>query len=189
MGALNVAMILHGEQNRFIHYLHQGYLGTPEWQIIAFYLGVLFITMWVAVWPVTVGLAGLVYLVLLGLPLGLIYALRMLEVAETGPDEFRNTCYWIAAGALLCATIYVAAAAWWRGLAGPGAIAAALLCYAAYTAAFVMFVRAYNPYELANVLGDRWPHPINWPMWIGLSVLPVAPLFAHPYFLERARHR
>ena len=194
---LNWAMIAQGEENRFFQYMQQGYRDVKPWQVTVFFLGALAVVMWVAVWPVNVGLAALVYLAAFWLPLGALYVLQTFNVIESESTlaRVRNVGLWIAAGAMIGGFTALALAALQRRLASVWSLAAAVGALAVIGLAFWLFsqaatdIEAHNARYTSDPLTDRWPHPINWPLWLGLWVLPAAPVFVHPYFLERARHR
>ena len=61
--------------------------------------------------------------------------------------------------------------------------------WVAYSAAFVNYVTRFDAPINAQEWYVRFPHPVNWPLWIAASVVPLVPAVLHPLLLERVRHQ
>lgn len=46
-----------------------------------------------------------------------------------------------------------------------------------------------GPFGSSERVVFTFPYPINYPMWFTLSLLPIAPIFSHPWLLSRARQQ
>lgn len=205
LGAIDYIMMLAGEDLRILHYIGQGYRvfnlnsmnygGSSGFEVIVFYLGVLFVTMWVAIWSVNAGGALLVYLVTIGPATAVLWFMnngreRAVHEAEAGIESWSDAGMRVAAAILVGATLWLIYKTLRTRLAGPWALAFAVAFWAVLATAMYLFSEAYTFLDVANFPGEhRWPHPINWAMWLGISMLPIAPFFSHAYLLQRARHQ
>jgi hypothetical protein len=52
-----------------------------------------------------------------------------------------------------------------------------------------VYESAFSVSERSRIPADQFPHPINWFLWAALSLLPIAPIFTHPLYIQRARHQ
>lgn len=193
MAGLGLAVLVlkaTGQSLGIIENIEQGYERFPDAAILAFFWGIIFILMWSAVWSVNVGWLLLVFGAAF-LPTLLVTAI--LEAAGAlplagAPALVWEVCTWTSAAVLVAAALWACLRSSRRGLAGPRAKWVALFCWALYSSAFVTYGLSLDlPFD-ANI-PNPFPHPIDWGLWLSLSVLPIAPIFTHPILLERARHR
>ncbi len=187
MGLINLLMISAGEEARFAAFLQQGYDESNPYAVVAFYIGTLFAVMWVAVWPVNSGWAFVAYAVAIA------PAAAVDWLANDGPmGEASPYLGWArAAGSAVLAAGF--AFGFYRALRArvlsPLAMAIALAFWAVSVAAFRMMVAAYIPNPEANLPGEHFPHPVDPWLWLGLSLLLVAPVITHPLLVHQARRR
>lgn len=184
-----------GEPIGMVHFLRQGYEQSPDWAIVAFYWAVLFTIMWSAVWAANVGWAFFVFGVTVAVPSTIASTLRtpsdsiFVDTTETS-YVIVQYCTWAGAAILAAGFLYAFYQALRQGLVSKPFLAAAAIYFVGFWIVLVAFHRAYIPDPTANIIGDeRFPHPIDWVLWAGLSLIPIAPVFTHPWLLERARHR
>lgn len=204
MGMITFSMKLAGENNRILHFLQQGYrvdfFGesagyVPGYQVIVFYLGFLLVTMWVATWSVNAGWALLVYLVTVGPSTGFQWLMKSGEGQAT-QNSLERIESWSNAGTNLAMVILIATLLWIvfgairNRLVTPGLSIFSLVFWALVIFVFYVFSKSYIHLEEENLPGGRrWPHPVHWPTWFGLSMMIIAPFFSHAYLLHKARHR
>lgn len=196
MAALGVIALIvgaRGESLGILDYLVQGYEEIPRIGVLAFFWGGLFLFMWVAVWAVNVGWALLAFAIaLVPAVVGAGVAGAAGAVPMPDPAAFANTawdiCTWAAAALLIAATLWAYRAGRTRGLLGPHVKWMIPLLWLVYSGAFTIFGRTfYFPPDAR--LPNPFPHPIDWSLWLALSMLPIAPMITHPLLLHRARHR
>ena len=187
MGLVNLAMIRAGEKARFAAFLQQGYDESNPNAVLVFYLGTLFAVMWVAVWPVNAGWAFVAYAVAIA------PAAAIDWLANDGPlaDASPYLGWARAAGSFILAAGF----AWgfYRALRArvlsPHALAVAVAFWAVSVVAFRMMAAAYIPNPDANLRGEHFPHPIDPWLWLGLSLLLIAPVITHPLLVDQARRQ
>lgn len=196
---MQAAMRRAGDPIELVRFIEQGYRGlSPAFHLTVFWAGIA-LFMWIAVWSFNAGFVFMTALVVCGPPLLILWiqdstgALQAAQAQDTIDSTLRISS-WIVCGVTSAAFIWVFIQSLRERLVTWPVLLAAILVYAAYTYAFLQYTDAYTP--MRNRMGnwtrfapDTFPYPINYPMWFTLSLLPIAPLFTHPWLVSRARHR
>lgn len=202
--ALISAIISAQDENFSIaDYLKQGYeQSLPGWFVMVFFVAGLGLFMWVAAWPVNAGFAMLAYGAVFAVVFGGAYLGRyagFVEWSHNARESWTQLSTLTATVLVAIAFAGVAFAAVRKGLVSPVAAVVAVLLWCVYSGAFLVWGLAWEPGpkraaisapgRLQQMEGSTWPHPVDWSLWIGLSLLPIAPVILHPFLLDRARHR
>ena len=191
-----------GEHLGIAGFLAQGYEDSlPGWFLVAFFVVGLGLFMWVAAWPVNAGFAVFAYAAVFAVVFGAAYLGRYAGFVEWSNDAREA---WTRVGTLAASVLVaiafatIAFAAVRRGLVSPLTALLAVILWCVYSGAFLVWGMAWEPPpkqvsalpgRFQRMEGSTWPHPIDWGLWIGLSLLPITPVFLHPFLLDRARHR
>jgi hypothetical protein len=120
---------------------------------------------------------------------GALIGLLTPDAAKSHIEAWSPTLQWIAAALVMTAFLALAWSAIRRGYVHPLAPLLGTALWFAYSWGFVHFV---NRWEVPPGVKDwyvRFPHPINWPMWMAVSIVPLVPFFLHPLIMARIRHR
>ncbi len=193
-----------GDITGIVNFLAHGFerKGIPDAAIVLFFIGSLGVLMWTALWSVNLGyglavFAG-IYLPGAGVAWLLVHGGTIDEDSGKSITQYAG---WAASGALVVSVLCVVAASARARVLGLRAVAVALLLWIVLAAAFVAYGTLWQTIEemtgvspqfaatLNHMEGGTWPHPIDWYLWAGLLLLPLAPLFSHPYLLDRTRHQ
>lgn len=194
MGALVLYLEWRGLPVGILHYLEQGYPTMPQPAVMGYFWLTLFVLMWVALWPVNVGWAMLVLLI--GhLPMLAKTGLQTLQGVEYNPlahreaDPLQQYGTWAAAAVIIAVVVWAAQRAIRMRLVTTRAVLLAIAAWCVYSIYFIVYESAFSVTERSRIPTDRFPHPIDWFLWAALSLLPIAPIFIHPLYIQRARHQ
>ncbi len=193
-GAIEGVVRLNGESTGFGFFLHQGYEQLPLWLTVAMHFGFLLVLMWACAWPVSFVFAVGGFAVLTLPLLGAIWGGALLGILE--PDtakeraaELGSIGNWISAALIVFGLLAMAWVANRRGFIHPVLPWLCTGIWLVYSWAFVHFMTRWEVIAGAQEWYIRFPHPINWPLWVGVSVVPLLPFFLHPLMMARIRNR
>jgi len=193
-GAIEGVVHLSGQSTGFGFFLHQGYEQLPLWLTVAMHFGFLLVLMWACSWPLSFvfamgGFALLTVPLLGGVWGGALFGFLAPETAKVKAAELGAIANWISAGIVVIGFLVMAWKANRQGFVHP---LLPLFCagiWLAYSWAFVHFMTHWVVIEGAQSWYVRFPHPINWPLWVGVSVVPLVPFYLHPLMMVRIRNR
>ncbi len=183
-----------GESTGFGAFLHQGYTHLPQALVVAMHFGFLYVLMWACAWPASYLFAAGAFLILLvplrgallgGALVGLLDPAKATEYAATGSP----VAYWAGAGLAVLGLFVLAWQANRRGLLHPAVPWVCAALWLAYSWAFAHSMVQWEVPPGTKDWAQRFPHPMNWPLWVGISVVPLLPFLLHPLMLARIRHR
>ncbi len=193
-GAIEGIVHLSGDSTGFGFFLHQGYEQLPQWLAVAMHFGFLLVLMWACAWPVSfvfaLGCFAVLTLPLLGAIWGgaLVGALApddaTAKAAELGP-----IANWISATLAVGGLLAMAWVANRRRFLHPVLPWLCAGIWLAYSWAFAHIMTRWEIPEGVQEWYLRFPHPLNWPLWVGISIVPLIPFFLHPLMLARIRNR
>lgn len=194
LGLLSLYLEGTGEVLGFIPFLRQGYEHLPVFYSLAFFWGGAFLMLWTCSWSVNSAWLLSVAAIIYAPPIAALWALALIggisvNDAQTMTYATVYICNWIASAALVLGLLWMAYQNKKRRLVHPSYIWIAAALWIAYTSAFYLFVTQWSVPPGAHDWIVRFPNPVNWSIWIGISALPVTPLFLQPLLLENARHR
>ena len=194
LGALAALLATQGEAVGLIRYLHQGYEHLhPAIPLVCFWSGIVLL-MWIASWSIN-SVWVLSTLALVHLPSILILSALTLSGQLPLADArslilpIIGICNWIASGFLVVGLLWMAYRSGRRTLVHPGLTWFAAILWVVYSAVFYYYVTEWDIPPGAQDWAVRFPNPVEWSIWIGISALPIAPLFLQPLLVESARHR
>jgi hypothetical protein len=193
-----------GDVSGIVGYLAHGFerKGIPDAAFILFFIGTLGVLMWTALWSVNLGF-GLVLFAVIFLP-GSGVAWLLVHggtIYEDGGKSITQYAGWAASGALVLSFLWIVAACARARTIGLSAVAAAFPLWTLLVAAFIAYGVLWRSVDemvgvssafaatLNHMEGTTWPHPIDWGLWAGLLLLPLAPVFSHAYLFDRTRHQ
>ncbi len=193
-GAIEGVVHLLGETTGLGFFLHQGYEALPLWLALAMHFGFLLVLMWACAWPISFvfALGGFALLLLPMLAIvwgGVLGGIIEPETARAKIAAWSPMLNWIAAGLVVAGLLVLAFMAQRRRYLHPIVPLLGAALWLAYSWGFVHFI---NRWEVPPGVKDwyvRFPHPINWPLWVAVSVVPLLPFFLHPLMMARIRHR
>jgi hypothetical protein len=193
-GAIEGVVHLQGESTGLGFFLHQGYEVLPLSLTVAMHFGFLLVLMWACAWPVgfvfALGGFALLILPMLGIVWGsVLVGLLEPDAARAQAAEWSPLLNWIAAGLVVGGLLILAWLAERRRYVHPVLPLLGAGLWLVYSWGFVHFV---NRWEVPAGVKDwyvRFPHPVNWPLWVAVSVVPLLPFFLHPLMMARIRHR
>jgi len=184
-----------GSELGVVAFMQMGYEDLPGWFLLSFFWGSLFLVMWVAIWPLNVGVAFMAFIVAYLPPLSVIWFLRSNRTmgyteANEAIDKVSAVAAWPAAAILGAAFLWVLWGSWRLNLVRIRTIIFAVVCWGISGVAFYVYVDAHHYMPGANIGPNQFElYPVRWALWLALSLLPVAPLFSLPYMLEKARRQ
>lgn len=175
-----------------VQYLHLGFEHVPDPLVLAFFWSTIFIALWVGLWMAECALIGVAY----AAPALILYGMASVATLLFNTDPMfsfaESATVWL--GSLLCigTTAAIALYAALNNLVSARRFLVAAAAYVVYAGAFVYYGLDFRVAKIMEfIVAQDWaipfPHPINWPLWVGLSVLPILPLFSHPVQLDRWR--
>ena len=183
-----------GENLGLVSYLRQGYGHLPEALILAYFWGGILLILWVGSWSVNFAwvlcVAALVYLP----PITAIWILALLgrlsiSDAQTTTHATVYICNWIASTILVAGLLWMVYQSYKKQIVPASHIWVAALLWIIYSGVFYYFAGQWDVPAAAKEWVVRFPNPVDWSIWIGISTLPVTPLFLQPLLLDYARHR
>lgn len=192
--AIELLVRMQGESTGFGAFLHQGYIQLPQALVVAMHFGFLLVLMWACAWPAGYLFAAGIFLALL-VPLrgallgGTLAGLVEPEQAAEYAVAWSPGVYWAAAGLVVLGLFAVAWQANRRGLLHPAVPWVCAILWLAYSWAFAHFMTQWEVPPSVQDWVQRFPHPMNWPLWVGISTVPLLPFLLHPLMLARIRHR
>jgi len=183
-----------GEELGFISFLHQGYEHLPAFYSLAFFWGGAFLMLWTGSWSVNSAWVLSVAAVVHVPPIAALWVLALLggiSVSDAQTMTFATLyiCNWIASGVLVLGLLWMVYQTMKRRLLHPMYVGVAAVLWVAYASAFYFFVTQWGVPSAAHEWAVRFPNPVDWSIWIGISALPLTPLFLQPLLLEYSRHR
>jgi len=185
---------MYGDSTGFGGFLHQGYELLPMWFTVALHFGFLFVLMWACAWPVSFVFAIGGFAVLTLPMLGGVWGAALLggidaDRAKSILAEWGPIANWISATLVVFGLLALAWAANRRRFVHPIIPWLCAVIWFAYSWAFAHFMSQWVVPQGIQEWYVRFPHPINWPLWAGISVVPLLPFFLHPLMLARIRNR
>ena len=109
--------------------------------------------------------------------------------AQTITTAAIYVCNWIASAILVLGFLWMAYQSEKRRLVHPSYTWIAAALWITYASVFYYFVNEWDVSPESQDWAVRFPNPVNWSIWIGISALPITPLFLQPLLLDYARHR
>ena len=194
MAALTALLNSMGESLALAEFLQQGYQHLPAAYPVAFFWGGIFLILWMASWSVnSVWVVCIVTLVHLP-PIAAIWSLTLLGTlsvtdAQTMTYASVYICNWIASAIFLASLLWMAYQSNKKKIIPARYTWIAPVLWITYSGAFYYFVGEWDVPPESRDWAVRFPNPVNWSIWVGLSALPLAPLFLQPLLIDRARHR
>lgn len=191
---LEMVTRLRGESTGLLVFLHQGYEQLPRLFVFGMFAGGLLLMMWTFAWSASYLYIMGVFAVLVLPPLAVIWGSALFglsDVSEATAQMETLVPYlnWTAAVLVMAGLLAMAWVADEKCRLHPAMPWAAAGVWIAYSYAFVHYTQKWDAGIQAREWAMRFPHPVNWPVWIAVSTLPLVPLFLHPLLLERIRHR
>lgn len=173
-----------------IPYLMNGYEDLSVFLIVGVFWGALYGMIWMGAWSVSLvyvmSVVGLVFLP----PLTVVGVLSLAGLFEDGAAAVQGTvdvCTWVASVLLLIGVAVMAYRCERRGLVPRYYKWMALGSWVVYSGLFTFLgLRFELPFDAAAWAMD-FPYPVNWGLWVGISALPITPLFLHPLLVGRSR--
>lgn len=178
-----------------VSFMQMGYEELSGFFLLTFFWGSLFIVMWVAIWPLNVGVAFLAFMIAYLPPLSVVWFLRSNRTlryneANEAIAKITEVAAWPAAAILGSAFLWVLWGSWRSKLVGLKTITLAVVCWGICAGIFYTYVDGHNYQPNANIGPNQFDlYPVQWALWVALSLLPIAPLFSLPYLLEKARRQ
>jgi hypothetical protein len=156
--------------------------------------GFLLVLMWACAWPIgfvfAMGTFALFVLPVVGAQwAGVLFGVWEFEAAQEKARGVLPYANWAAAAVVVVGLLVFAALAGRKRLIHPLAPVICVVLWAAYSWAFSHFMTRWEVPEGVQEWYVRFPHPINWPLWVGISIIPLLPFYLHPLMMERIRHR
>ena len=96
---------------------------------------------------------------------------------------------WIGSAFLVAGLLWMAYQSNRKRLIHPAYTWIAAVLWLAYSAAFILYAVEWEVIPTAKDWVIRFPHPVQWSIWLGISALPITPLFLQPLLLDRVRHQ
>lgn len=193
LGALSALLATQGESLGLMRFLNQGYDHLHPAIPLACFWGGIVLFMWIASWSInSVWVLSILALVHLP-PLAIIWSLTLLGElplvdARSLTYPTITICNWIASGFFVLGLLWMAYRSDKRRIVHPSLTWIAAVLWLGYSAAFYYYVTEWDIPPTAQDWAVRFPNPVNWSIWIGISALPVTPLFLQPLLVENARH-
>lgn len=192
-GAIKAYTLYRGEPIEMYRFMRQGYGDVKAWQVLSFYWGALFLIMWSAVWSVNLGWAfialGATLFPAMGISTLMGSEQALISPLATTVTPAMQWGSWIGSAILAAGLLFAFVQGIRSGAVDYRAVAIAAGAWCVYVYAFSQLDDYYSLPAGANLLGEQFPHPIDWGLWAALSLIPVAPVFTHPWLLQRARAR
>lgn len=193
-----------------LFFIRQGYEHIPKAFVLLFFAGTLFVLMWCGLWIVNFG----AYLALVGTMLGASFFCGYIVFGPMGIEQVGVARWLVERGPIWATTVlwtvgclalwlrarsakvipeytaYVASVVWVVCTSAFVVYALAIRYYASYTDAEGIYHFRARVTDLSLVHENAIPftHPVDWVLWIGLSLLPILPTVSLPYRLELMRH-
>ena len=197
-GAGALLLRFRGDGLQIIHYLGLGYEHVPPILALVFFWGMLFLALWVGIWSINLAYAMAIFGIAILPAFGIIWGLEEVGIiSRSQMGTSLDMAFMI--GSRVGAVVLIAGAAWAYiraerlGVIPRYMKGVMLVFWLSYSLPFIYYGLTFNQEALVGVIYNDWsvkfPHPIDWGLWTGLSVMPIAPLFTHAYFLERARRQ
>ena len=183
-----------GETMNLTGFVHQGYEHLPAMFPLAAFWAFLFVVMWMGAWSVNLawvlGVAAVVYIP----PLIATWAMTLfggltLADAHLLSLTILGVCNWILSALLILGLLYMAFKSDRLGIVHATYPWVAAALWFIYCGAFYYYIQEWDIPPNAKEWAIRFPHPVNWSIWLGVSALPITPLFLQPLLLENARYR
>ena len=194
LAAVTALLNATGETLSFVSFLHQGYEHLPAAYPLAFFWGGVFLILWMASWSINSVWVLCILALVHAPPIAAIWSLALLGTlsitdAQTISYAAVYICNWIASAILLAGLLWMAYQSEKKRIIPAHYTWIAALLWITYSGAFYYFVGEWDIPPSAKEWAIRFPNPVNWSIWIGVSALPLTPLFLQPLLLEHARHR
>ena len=198
VGIISGLLMLSGDEIGFIHYLRQGYEAVPDPAIMAFFWSTLFVFMWTAIWSVNLGFAMFVFAGVLAVPFVWTVLIGGSVEEGSGLDTLWQYGVWAASGILAVSFLLAYIQGLRYKLIAPRTHIAGAVLWIVGAVVFTIYGTVYDYHGVRSAIslfgGDAveastWPYPIDWPLWFGLSIIPIAPIFTHPLQIHWARHQ
>lgn len=185
---------LQGESTGLGTYLHQGYEQLPLSFVLAVFAGGLFLLMWTFSWSASYIYIMAVFGFVVFPPVAAVWGAALVGLSDAAQAQERTVAMlpylnWLAAIVVMAGLLAMAWRADTKRLIQRTVPVVAAVAWFGYSAAFVHYAKNWDVPVGSPEWAVQFPHPINWPVWIGVSVLPLVPLFLHPLLIERTRHR
>jgi len=192
--AIEAIVRAQGESTGFGAFLNQGYVELPQSVVVAMHFGFLLVLMWACAWPAAYVFAAIIFLALIVPLRGALLGGALAGLLEPGQAAayaaaWSPGVYWAASGLVVLGLFVLAWQANRRGLLHPAVPWVCAGLWLVYSWAFARFMTQWEVPTGMQDWATRFPHPINWPMWIGVSIVPLLPFLLHPLTLARIRHR
>lgn len=178
-----------------------GHSVLPEGYFLGLCVLASFTLMWMAVWSMNAGWVSAIFALTYIPAFALLWLFSMSGLLSSDRSLYlvgltSKACGWLASILIVIGFLYV----FWRSMASGftyrRAVLLSLLFWPVYTGAFFYYQYAENMgyFEEHSSLLGLWQNGqsminlTNAAIWIALSLIPIAPAFTHPFFLDRARH-
>jgi len=194
VGLLELVTRLQGETTGLGPFLYQGYEALPKTLVYTVFWGALLLMMWTFAWSASYVYILGIFAVLVVPPMSVVWAgalfgITSIESAQGITERLLPYLYW--SGSILCIAglLGMAWRANTRNLLHPAIPTLSVLAWIAYSYVFIEYVEKWDVGIQAQDWATRFPHPVEWSVWVGASILPLVPLYLHPLLLERIRHQ
>lgn len=182
-----------GENLGLIRFLRQGYEHLPAAYTLAYFWGGIFLILWTGAWSINFVWVLCVAAVIHLPPITAIWLLALfadLSIADAQTMTYTSVyiCNWIASTILLAGLLWMAYRSNRKRIVPASYTWIAAALWIIYFGAFYYFADQWDIPPSAKEWAVRFPNPVNWSIWIGMSALPVTPLFLQPLLLDHARH-
>lgn len=194
VGLMELIARAQGETAGFSQFIYQGYETLPLALVQVVFWGALLLMMWTFAWSASYVYILSIFAVLVLPPLAVVWAgalfgVTSIEAAEETTRRILPYLYW--SGSVLC-IVGLLVMAWHantKRLLHWAVPTLSVALWLAYSFIFVYYVEMWEVDIEAKDWYTRFPHPVEWSIWLGVSVLPLVPLYLHPLLLERIRHQ
>jgi hypothetical protein len=209
-GLINTAMWMKDPKFDWLFWLRHGYGHISDVYIVLFFAGTLFVILWSGLWIVNVSLGISVYGVFS--LMGTLLTFLLIQASDITREN--DVFYAIDRASIWLVTlIWILGSAWifirahQKNCILKHARKVALVLWLIVAVPFLYYglgIRYYadipSPNSNAMILSARvtfdlakqsyvpFTHPVDWVLWLGLSLFPILPLFSLPYRLNTMRH-
>jgi len=182
-----------GENLGLIRFLRQGYEHLPTAYTLAYFWGGILLILWTGTWSINFVWVLCVAAVIHLPPITVIWLLALLgrlsiSDAQTTTHATVYICNWIASTILVAGLLWMVYQSYKKRIVPASYIWVAAVLWIIYSGVFYHFAGQWDVPAAAKEWVVRFPNPVDWSIWIGISTLPVTPLFLQPLLLDYARH-